>query len=248
MKLRKHAAFFDIDGTIYREGLIREMFKKMVKYELIDDSKWYQDVKPAYTKWDRRVGDYDIYLLKMVDVYSDTVRNTPAFHIAYVAKKVIEQEGERVYTFSRDRIRWHKEQGHLVIAISGSPLELVKEMSMKYGMDDYRGTIYQIGEDGMYNGEIIPMWDSKSKRKAVLEMAEKHDIDLAESYAYGDTAGDFSMFKLVGRPVAINPTKELISSITQDEELKEKTTVIVERKDAIYQLNVNDITLIDPIY
>ncbi|MGL4772035.1 MAG: HAD-IB family hydrolase, partial [Clostridium sp.] len=28
----KVAAFFDIDGTIYREGLITEVFKKIIKH------------------------------------------------------------------------------------------------------------------------------------------------------------------------------------------------------------------------
>ena len=34
--MSKIAAFFDIDGTIYREGLITEVFKKIIKYELVD--------------------------------------------------------------------------------------------------------------------------------------------------------------------------------------------------------------------
>lgn len=242
--MKKVAAFFDIDGTISREGLISEMFKKMIKYELIDNSKWYNEVEPAFTRWDKRVGDYDIYLQKMVDIYTETVKNTNAFHIAYIAKKVIEQKGERVYTYSRERIKWHKEQGHVVIAISGSPIELVSEVSKMYGMDDYRGTIYQVGSNGIYNGEIIPMWDSQSKRKAVFEMAEKHDIDLSQSYAYGDTNGDYSMLQLVGNPFAINPTRELLSHIRNDDQLKEKFTVIVERKDVTYQMNIGTLNLL----
>jgi HAD superfamily hydrolase (TIGR01490 family) len=243
--MKNTAAFFDIDGTISREGLISEMFKKMIKYELIDNSKWYNEVAPAFTKWDKRVGDYDAYLQKMVDIYTETIKNTDSFHIAYIARKVIEQKGERVYTYSRERIKWHKEQGHTVIAISGSPIELVRAMSGKYGMDDYRGTVYQVGSDGIYNGEIIPMWDSESKRKAVLAMAEKYRLDLSASYAYGDTNGDFEMLKLVGNPVVINPTKELLAHIGADEQLKEKISVVVERKDVTYRLNINTLELID---
>lgn len=244
LRLKKTAAFFDIDGTISREGLISEMFKKMIKYELIDNSKWYNEVEPAFTRWDKRVGDYDDYLQKMVDIYTETVKNTNSFHIAYIAKKVIEQKGERVYTYSRERIRWHKSQGHVVIAISGSPIELVREMSGKYGMDDYRGTVYQIGGDGRYTGKITPMWDSESKRKAVLSMAEEYDLDLSQCYAYGDTNGDFSMMKLVGRPFAINPTRELLKHLLQDQVLREKVLVIVERKDVTYRMNVNTLDLI----
>ena len=37
---KKVAAFFDIDGTLYREGLITEVFKKMIKCEIIEPEKW----------------------------------------------------------------------------------------------------------------------------------------------------------------------------------------------------------------
>ena len=240
----KTAAFFDIDGTISREGLISEMFKKMIRYELIDNSKWYRDVEPAFRQWNKRLGDYDLYLQKMVDIYTESVKYTNPYHIRFIAQKVIEQKGERVYTYSRERIKWHKEQGHIVIAISGSPIELVSEMSFLYGMDDYRGTVYEIGSDGAYSGTILPMWDSKSKQKAVLEMAAKHQLELSACYAYGDTAGDFSMLKLVGNPYAVNPTRELITQILADGKLKQDISVIVERKDVTYQLNVDCLHLI----
>jgi len=242
--LKNCAAFFDIDGTIYREGLISEMFKKMIRYELIGKSKWYNEVEPDFSKWDKRVGDYDTYLQKMVNIYSDAVKGADSFHIAYIAQKVVEQKGERVYTYARERIKWHKDKGHILIAISGSPAELVVEMSKKYGMDDYRGTVYQVNGAGIYNGEIIPMWDSKSKSEAVLQLAEKHRIDLRQSYAYGDTHGDLSMLKLVGYPFAINPTRELINHILEDEQLKTKITIIVERKDVTYQMDTNTLSLL----
>lgn len=242
--MKKIAAFFDIDGTIYREGLITEVFKKIIKYELVDEKRWFNEVRPAYLLWDKRQGDYDTYLSKMVDIYVDAIRETSKEQIEHVAKKVIEQKGDRVYTFSRERIKWHKEQDHIVIAISGSPSELVKEMSEKYNMDDYKGTIYKIGDDNKYTGEVIPMWDSVSKQKALLEMQEKYNIDLESSYAYGDTAGDYTMLKLVGIPYAINPTKELLHKITNDKELDSKVNIIVERKDVTYKLKSSDLELL----
>lgn len=238
------AAFFDIDGTIYREGLITEVFKKIIKYELVDKEKWENEVRPAYISWDKRQGDYDTYLLKMVDIYMEAIIGTGEEHIKHIARKVIEQKGDRVYTFTRERIKWHKNQGHIVIAISGSPIELVKEMSEKYHMDDYRGTIYEVDENGKYNGEVIPMWDSNSKKKAINELVEKYNIDLNNSYAYGDTSGDYTMFKSVSCPFAINPTKELIGKIKEDNNLKEKINLIVERKDVTYKLDMNSIEII----
>ena len=234
--MSRRAAFFDIDGTIYREGLITEVFKKIIKYDLVDENKWFKEVKPAYINWDKRQGDYDTYLLKMIDEYTEAIKGLDKYHIDYIAKKVIEQKGDRVYTFSRERIKWHKGNGDIVIAISGSPIELVREMSLKYHMDDYRGTIYQLDKDNKYNGDITPMWDSESKKKAIKELCEKYDIDLSKSYAYGDTAGDFTMFKSVGIPYAMNPTRELITKIKADEDLKKKINIIVERKMLLINL------------
>ncbi|OON94133.1 MAG: haloacid dehalogenase [Candidatus Epulonipiscium fishelsonii] len=234
------AAFFDIDGTIYRESLIKEVFKKMVKYEMITEETWQHEVRPLYLKWDARQGDYDTYLLKMVEVYTETVKSVSPNHIKYIAKKIIEQRGDRVYTFSRDRIHWHKSQGHKVIAISGSPIELVKEMSNKYEMDDYKGTIYLLDRN-TYTGEVIPMWDSNSKSKAITEMVKKYDIDLSKSYAYGDTTGDFSMLQQVGNPYAVNPTRELLNKVTINDEMRKKITVIIQRKDVIYKLSTDEL-------
>lgn len=243
--MNRIAAFFDIDGTISREGLISQMFRKMIRYELIDASKWHEEVEPAFTEWDNRVGGYDHYLQKMVDIYSETVKNTEAYHIEYIARKVVEQRGERVYTYSRDRIRWHQEQGHLVIAISGSPTELVREMALKYQLDDYCGTVYEVGDHGIYTGVIHPMWDSRSKLRAIHGLAEKHGIDLDASFAYGDTTGDFTMLDLVGHPFAINPTRELITKIQGSTQLKNKITIIVERKDVTYQMRMDTLELVE---
>ena len=196
---------------------------------------------PIFEKWDRRQGDYDTYLLKMIDIYMEAIKGLNKYQIEFIAKRVIEQKGDRVYTFTRDRIKWHKEQGHILITVSGSPIELVKEMSLKHGFDDFRGAEYVLDENGQYTGDVIPMWDSESKEKAIKELQEKYDIDLEKSYAYGDTAGDYTMLSKVGNPYAMNPTNELLRKILSDKELSERINIIVERKDVTYNLNVENI-------
>ncbi|PJI08096.1 MULTISPECIES: HAD-IB family hydrolase [Clostridium] len=231
------AAFFDIDGTLYREGLISEIFKKLIKYEIIDAEKWYKEVRPEFTKWDNRQGDYDNYLLKMADIYVDALKGLHKSQVEFIARQVVSQKGERVYTYTRDRIKWHKEQGHKIITISGSPLELVRKMAEKYGFDDYKGAEYLMNNDGIYTGEVVPMWDSESKESAVIEMKNKYDIDLDESYAYGDTSGDLGMLKMVGNPVCINPTRELVKEVLNYDEIKSRMKIVIERKDMIYKLS-----------
>ncbi len=242
--MKKVAAFFDIDGTLYRETLITELFKKFVTHELVAKNKWTDEVRPVFMKWDRRIGDYDSYLQKIVEIFKETTLGLSKEHVEHIARLVIMQKGDRVYQFTRKQIKYHKEQNHLVIAISGSANELVKEMAKKHGFDDYQGTIYKTDENGLYTGEIIPMWDSISKDKQVSKLVEQYDLDLSQSYAYGDTSGDFLMLKRVGHPFAINPTRELITKIKEDEELLDKIKIIVERKDAIYRIDPHTIDLL----
>ncbi|MBC2580137.1 HAD-IB family hydrolase [Clostridium sp. DJ247] len=230
------AAFFDIDGTLYREGLITEVFKKLVKYEIIPPERWYKEVKPEYEKWDKRQGNYDDYLLKMADIYIEAIKGLHKSQVEFIAKTVVTQKGDRVYTHTRDKIKWHKDKGHKIIIVSGSPVELVSEMSVKYGFHDYRGAVYLRDNNDVYTGEVIPMWDSQSKKNAVDELVIKHHIDLSKSYAYGDTSGDFDMLKMVAYPVCVNPTNEILKKVLSDSEMKERIQIIVERKDVVYNL------------
>ena len=69
--------------------------------------------------------------------------------------------------------------------------------------------------------------------------SKKYDIDLESSYAYGDTAGDYTMFKKVRYPYCMNPTKELLQKVIKDRSLIDKINVIVERKDVIYKITAD---------
>ena len=51
------AAFFDIDGTIYRDSLLIEHFKMLVKYEFININSWAGRVKEKFSKWESRRGN-----------------------------------------------------------------------------------------------------------------------------------------------------------------------------------------------
>ncbi|BAH06493.1 HAD-IB family hydrolase [Clostridium kluyveri] len=233
------AAFFDIDGTLYREGLITEVFKKLVKYEIIPGERWYKEVKPEYERWDKRKGNYDNYLLKMANIYIEAIKGLHRSQIEFIAKTVVAQKGDRVYSYTRDMLKWHKENKHIVVTVSGSPVELVREMAIKYGFDDYVGAVYIRNEDNIYTGEVVPMWDSISKEKAIKMLTEKYSIDLGKSYAYGDTLGDFSMMKMVKNPICVNPTRELVRKVLEDPEVSSRVKIVVERKDMIYKLGAS---------
>lgn len=230
-------AFFDIDGTLHRTSLLIEHFKKLVRYEVIDPGRWHYSVKYTYNQWRKRERDYEDYMLELIDIYIDALRGRKKDDLEFISRQVIDLNGEIVYKYTRDRITYHQERGEKVFFISGSPLFLVSKMAEKYGADDYRGSDYLLDGEGNFTGQVLPMWDTVSKERALGELVNRYDIDLSESWAYGDTRGDISMLSMVGHPVAINPTRELVEYLKENQELGRKATIIVERKDVIYQLD-----------
>ncbi|QOR64991.1 HAD-IB family hydrolase [Cytobacillus suaedae] len=231
------AAFFDIDGTFYRDSLLIEHFKRLIKHEIISPSVWHEKVKHTFQDWDKRQGNYDSYLLDVSKTYVEHLTDVSKEDIEFIAKQVIRLKADRVYKYTRQQIKWHLDNDHKVIFISGSPDFLVSKMAEKYLATDYCGSTYHINDEGFFTGQVQPMWDSVNKEKTIKAMVDKHNIDLTQSYAYGDTNGDLTMFKCVGNPVAINPAKELLTAITEQDDLREKTRIVIERKDVIYQIN-----------
>ena len=41
-------AFFDIDGTLYRDSLMIEHFKKLIRYEVVDPAVWHSNTKKTF--------------------------------------------------------------------------------------------------------------------------------------------------------------------------------------------------------
>ena len=64
--------------------------------------------------------------------------------------------------------------------------------------------------DGVYNGELAgPFCYGAGKVTAMEEIARWDGLDLAQCYAYSDSASDLPMLQAVGHPVAVNPDTKL---------------------------------------
>lgn len=221
------AAIFDIDGTIFRDSLLLHHLDKCVSYDVFPQSAQLE-LKPFRNAWENRELDYDDYLESAASLYTKYLTHKNRLDVEFVARKVIEKESKKLYRYTRERISWHKEQGHQIIFISGSPDFLVEKMATKLGADQWYATSY-LTSDGLYTGKVIPMWDSVSKKQVINQLS----IDFKNSYAYGDTTGDFTMLQSVGFPTAINPNRKLLDMIEAE---KLPCNLIVERKDVVYTI------------
>ncbi|HEY4331862.1 MAG TPA: HAD-IB family hydrolase [Ilumatobacteraceae bacterium] len=100
----------------------------------------------------------------------------------------------------------HRESGRPIVLATTTPYDLVKPFADLLGLDDVVATRYGLNADGTYDGTLHgPFVWSAGKLAAVREWAQRHDIDLAHSFAYSDSFFDAPLLAAVGHPFAVNP-------------------------------------------
>lgn len=115
------------------------------------------------------------------------------------------------------RIVWHQAQGHRVFLVSGTlaPLARVAARNLSGWISAEVGVCateleVAAGSARVWSGRIAGSHMSGgAKLRAVTELAAHYGINLARSYAYGDSAADVPMLSAVGYGVAVNPTRRL---------------------------------------
>ena len=237
------AAFFDIDGTLFRNSLLIEHFLKLVEDGILDKKIWTDEIGPLYSKYENRLGAYEDYLNKSALAYQKAMVGLDKKIVDKYAQIVLTENKDKVYNITRNAVKKHIKEGYLIFFISGSPDFLVEGFSKLYEATDSISTSYIFDENNKFTGKVLPMWDGKSKLEAVGKLKEKYNIDLSKSFAYGDTNGDITMFQLVGYPHAVNPSFELIEKLYEDEELRKKSVINIERKDVNYNFALDDLSV-----
>ncbi len=174
--------------------------------------------------------EFEVVLVGKIDAYLPKLRIADYEEAAH---RVIEKRADNVYVYTRDLIRSLKEQGYFLIAISGSPVELVEPFAQKYGFDAWIGQQWERGSE-FFTGSIIKTHTGKDI--LLRSIMETHNLTLKGSYAVGDSNGDTGMLGLVDHPIAFNPTYELYEKAVANQ-----WTIAIERKGVMYTLEPNKV-------
>ena len=60
----------------------------------------------------------------------------------------------------------------------------------------------------LYTGAVVPPLPyGVGKRTLIVSHAQEKGLELANSFAYGDSPGDTQILELVGYPVVVNPIR-----------------------------------------
>jgi HAD superfamily hydrolase (TIGR01490 family) len=228
MTKQKFAAF-DIDATLFRSGLYREVFYELYKMGALPPNLG-EETTLKHREWRHRVhgNAFEEFEEIMVGGLNDYLPKLRVSDYDEAAKHVLEKKAENVYVYTRNLLRRLQDEGYMTIAISGSQQELVEPFARRYGFDAWVGQHWERGGE-YFTGNVIKTHTGKDK--ILRKLIEEHDLTLEGSYAIGDSNGDTGMLQLVENPIAFNPTYELL-----EKALENGWKIVIERKNTSYEL------------
>jgi len=202
------AAFFDLDGTLVAGTSLERRFFRRLRYgQAIPAKNYFLWLREAV-----RIAPQGIHAIRYANKMY--LRRVPLGELERQAK------GFLFFAEAMDRVAWHAKQRHKIVIVSGTLEPLAREAAMGLEAElEARGFAVEIDvcatrleeRAGRWTGRVVgEAMHGKSKVHAVQRVAKEKRLDLRKCYAYGDSAMDRWLLAAVGRPVAVNASKELL--------------------------------------
>ena len=233
-------AVYDVDGTLFRRGLLPALTRRLVGEGIFSEGV-REELSRDYYAWVERRGSYETYDELVMELFLRELEGVSVSELRRCATVEVEAHGRRLHMYTRDMARRLKQAGYHLIAISGSPQEILDLFLRPLLFDRSWGTVLAQDDRGRYTGEVLQD-PFKNKRRVLEEFLEDADADLEGSVGMGDTLSDVGFLELVRTPIAFNPNRALFDVARQ-----RGWPIVVERKDVIYNLQrrLEDPTLSD---
>jgi putative phosphoserine phosphatase/1-acylglycerol-3-phosphate O-acyltransferase len=199
-------AFFDMDNTVLRGSSGRLYLQYLRRKKLLSWPSWF-----AIT-W--RTGLYVLGLTTFPQLMARLMAQVAGADEAEAwrisAVWFDEMLRDYIAPAARERIDWHRQQGHRVAIISASTPYAVSPVAHDLGLgNDYLATRLEV-VSGRFTGRLVePPCYGAGKVSLTRAYSAQNELDLAESYFYSDSHHDLPLLESVGYPVAVNPDRRL---------------------------------------
>jgi len=202
------AAFFDVDGTLIRSTIVHYyVYFRRRRLGPVAGRVWYS-----------------MYLIKclyylVLDTFSRTRCNI-VFYRSYRGRCVDDIRGmaddcyrdvmkPRQFVQAEGCIAAHRHAGRRIVLVTGSVDFLMKPLADALGVDHVIAPSL-VEKDGVFTGRLDgPPVGGAEKARRIRAYARDQGIDLASSFAYGDSTADMPMLETVGHPQVVNPQRAL---------------------------------------
>lgn len=200
------AAFFDMDNTVLRGSSGRLYLRYLQQTRYFSARQWLPILAHVALYVAKRIDFPQLMGWLMTQVAgaseAEAWRISEAWHRAVLRHAIADG--------ARERIAWHRSQGHHVALVSAATPYAVEPVARDLGLADaYLATQLEVAA-GRFTGRVQrPACYGAGKVTLTRAYATKHNVDLAQSYFYTDSSSDAPLLEAVGHPVAVHPDRRL---------------------------------------
>ena len=206
-------ALFDSDGTLYTGQFGRGLMKYSTEHgRRFYAWRYYASILPTYFMYKAKLGKWESMqrnlLVGLSGMLQGFNRERADSALTWLVREFL-LPTQRPDVM--EKMREHQSKGHKIIVISGMLMPAAEILRDTLKADEAIGTQSEF-INGRYTGKTLkPHVSGQTKVDKVVELfkGRSWDIDLAASYAYGDSITDQNMLGLVGNPVAVYPDAKL---------------------------------------
>ncbi|MEK6607396.1 MAG: HAD family phosphatase [Myxococcota bacterium] len=202
------AAFFDVDGTLVRINVVHTFaFYAANQPTLLGSAiKYVKTIASVPLLW----GMDQLSRKGFNEFFYRYYTGMPEDRLVTLADELFEEVIKpAIFPGSRDLLAKARAAGIRTVLVSGALDFTIRPLAEHLGADDcIANRLEFLG--GRATGRMLhPVVAGASKAGIVRDYCARHGLDLAASHAYADSASDYPMLAVVGRPAAVNPDLRL---------------------------------------
>lgn len=224
----KPDASFDLDGTVFKFTVLEQYTHWLCEqgiFRPLPDA-----VLDAKAEWkaDNTEANYTSHLNLLVGFFVDQIPGKDVSTLEVAAEIVANQERHRRWNVTTGIIS-HLRDSHNLFAISLMPEWLMAPFARDLGFTAMIGSTYVV-QDGRFTDEAHTI------DKALAYAEHEHGTSLV--LHMGDTVGDGSLFDISEHPVLFNPSRTLLESRAEHNEV-----VVMSHKDTATVIRDGDVRI-----
>ncbi|MGO1315926.1 MAG: HAD family hydrolase [Cellulomonadaceae bacterium] len=202
------AAFFDVDNTIIRGASAFHLARGLYSRQFFSLRDLVRGAlhQARYNLFGENIAQ----IANVRQMGLDIIKGHTVAEVTAVGEEVYDQVlAHRIFPGTRAILDDHLAKGHQVWLVTATPIEVGELIARRL---DATGALATVAEhvEGVYTGRLVgDLMHGVSKEQGVRALADRLGLDLAASYAYGDSANDIPLLSAVGNPCAINPEPRL---------------------------------------
>lgn len=202
------AAFFDVDNTLVHGTTLFRLARALCRQGFFqrDDLVRFAGHQARYAA----LGEHGSNVDHLRDRALSLLAGHDVDRLVEAAEQVYREDvAQRLYTGTTALLDAHRAAGHQVWLVTATPVEMAQVLVEHLGATGCLATVAERA-DGRYTGRLVgePV-HGPAKARAIRDLAARTGLDLAASYAYGDSGNDLPVLTAVGHPAAVNPDLRL---------------------------------------